>query len=129
MKSFRSYVVALNKKFSRIANSCIDFGSLPNRSEIDLDSFKKVEEAIKTQSLRPYKDHKHLLYLLNFLIGVTFMLWGEKEHENLTWSNIRFSIVTSRKYSGQKSIKVINLEDKKQHATVKIPYIVILLVI
>ena len=114
MKSSGFYVDMLNEKFSWIANSCIHFGPLPNRSEIDLDSFKKVEEAIKTRSLCHYKGHKHLLYLLNFLIGVTFMLQDRKEYKNLTWSHIRFSTVTP-------DGKVSNLKDKKRHVIVKNP--------
>ena len=121
MKSCGCYVPVLNEKFSWIANSCIDFGSLPNRSEIDLDYFKKVKKAIKTQSLHPYEDHKHLLYLLKFLIRVTFMLQGRKEHKNLTWSHIRFSTITFTKCSGHKSNEVINHKDKKGHVAVKNP--------
>ena len=68
-------------------------------SEVDIDCFKKVEVAVRSQILRPYKHHKLFLYLLNLLLGVTLMLQGGKELENLLWSYIRFSIITSGKFN------------------------------
>ena len=55
MKSSVSYVAVLNKKFSQIANSHIDFGSLSNRGKIDFDSSKKVERQSKLKVSAPTK--------------------------------------------------------------------------
>ena len=102
MKSSGSHVVLLNKKLAKSLILVMTLHLFLIGARFTLTLSRKL----KSQS-RP-KDHKHLLYLLNFLIGVTSML-------------IRFSMVTSWKFTRRKIIDVIDLEDKKRHATLKNP--------
>ena len=95
-----AYTALLDHKFREIAKERIDFGSLPNRSAIDFASFLKVENAVKEGKIDPYSVYNDLIMLVNFLVGVQFMLRGRAEHANLTWSNFRISEITSGKYAG-----------------------------
>ena len=71
---------------SNISKERIDFGAIPNQSAIDLDSSQKIGD--KRKQIKKYKD---MIMLLNFLIGVTFMLRERDEHKELCWSNFKFS--------------------------------------
>ena len=42
-----AYTALLDHKFNEIAKERVDFGSLPNRSAIDISSFDKIANAIK----------------------------------------------------------------------------------
>ena len=42
-----TYTAVLNHKFAMISKARVDFGSLPNRSTIDMASFAKVREALR----------------------------------------------------------------------------------
>ena len=68
---------------------------------IDFDSFRKIDNTIDENKLRPFDAWKEMIMLLNFLIGVTFMLSGHDEHKELCWSNFKFSTVESRQFSAQ----------------------------
>ena len=95
-----SFTALLDHKFKEIAKKRIDFGSLPNRSAVDLDSLQKIETAIKEGKINPYSDYDDLIMLINFLVGVQFMLRGRAEHANLTWSNLQILEIASGKYLG-----------------------------
>ena len=76
-----TYTAVLNQKFAIIAKSRIDYDSTPNRSSIDLDSFKKICVALRGRWPKPYNNFSHLNMLVNFLMGVMFMLCGcENKH-------------------------------------------------
>ena len=79
-----AYAALLDHKFNEIAKACIDFGSLPNGSAIDISSFHKIKNAIKEGKIKPYTVYDDLILLINFLVGVKFMLRGRAEHSNLT---------------------------------------------
>ena len=83
-----TYTAILNHKFTMISRARVDFGSLPNRSAIDMASFAKVREALRERWLKPYENLFHLTLLLNFLMGVMFMLRGRKEQATLIWKSI-----------------------------------------
>ena len=112
-----TYIAILEKKIS-IPKERIDFGALPNQSAIDLDSFQKIGKAIKENKLRPYKNYKDVIMLLNFLIGLTFMLQGRDEHKELCWSNFKFSTVESGKFSGRRKVEIVFLLDKSCKVTI-----------
>ena len=82
-----TYTAVLNHNFAMISKARVDFGSLPNRSTIDMASFAKVCEALREGWLKPYENFSHLTMLVNFLMGVTFMLRGREEQATLTWKN------------------------------------------
>ena len=77
-----------NHKFAMIFKARVDFGSLPNRSAMDMASFAKVLEALREGWLKQDKIFSHLIMLVNFLVGMTFMLRGQEEQATLTWKNI-----------------------------------------
>ena len=62
-----------------------------------------------------------LILLLNFFVGVHFMLRGRAKHANLTWSNFRILDITSVKYLGRKKLEIVNLQDKCMHVLVEHP--------
>ena len=92
--SHGTYTTVLKGKFLKISEERIDFGSLPNRSAIDMASFSKITTAVMEGWIWPYENFSHLMMIVNFLLGVMFMLCGRKEHVTLIWSNIRISNVT-----------------------------------
>ena len=116
-----TYTALLDHKFNEIAKERDDFGSLPNRSAIDISFLHKIENAIKEGKIKPYTVYDDLILLVNFLVGVHFMLRGRAEHENITWSNFRISEITSGKYLGRKKLEIVNLQDKCMHVLVKHP--------
>ena len=82
-----TYTALLDHKFNKIAKEHVDFGSLPNRSAIDIASYNKIASAIKEGKIKPHSDYNDLIMLVNFLVGVQFMLQERTEHATLTWSN------------------------------------------
>ena len=82
-----AYTALLDHKFNEIVKERVDFGSLPNRSAIDISSFHKIGIAIKEGMIKPYTVYDDLILLINFLVGVHFMLRGRAEHASLTGSN------------------------------------------
>ena len=116
-----AYTALLDHKFNEIAKERVHFGSIPNRSAIDISSFDKIGIAIKEGKIKPYTVYDDLILLVNFLVGVHFMLRGRAEHENITWSNFRISEITSGKYLGRKKLEIVNLQDKCMHVLVKHP--------
>ena len=116
-----TYTAVLNTKFAAIAKERIDFGSLPNRSAIDMSSFDKVRQAINEEWLKPHENFSDLTLLINFLLGVTFMLRGRDEHCQLTWSNIQFSTVTSGRFLGRRKLQIVSLLDKTAQVSVTNP--------
>ena len=114
-----TYAAVLDQKFAKISRERVDFGSLPNRSAIYMASFPKIVKAIKEGNLKPYDEYDDLILLVNFLLGVTFMLRGRKEHHTLTWRNFRFSKVASGKYAGRRKLELVSLQDKSCHVTVR----------
>ena len=90
----------LDKKISNISKERIDFGSIPNGSAIDLDSFQKIDKAITENKFRLFDNYKDMMMLINFLIKVTFMFRGHDEHKDICWSNFKFSTVESGKFAG-----------------------------
>ena len=71
-----------------------------------------IVQFIKVGNLRLYNEYNYLILLVNFLLGVTFMLRGRKEHQAPTWSNFRFLTVASVKYSGCRKLEIVSLQDK-----------------
>ena len=74
-----TYTAVLKHNFTMIVKARVDFGSLPNRSAIDMASFAKICVALIEGWLKPYDNFSHLIMLVNFLMGVTFMLCGSEE--------------------------------------------------
>ena len=116
-----AYTALLDHKFNEISKICVDFGSLPNRSAIDIASYNKIENAIKEGNIKPHSDYDDLMMLINFLVGVQFMLRGRNEHASLTWSHFRISEITSGKYLGRQKLELVNLQDKSMRVSVKHP--------
>ena len=116
-----AYTALLDHKYNQIAKEQVDYGSLPNRSAIDMASFTKICSAIKEGKIKPYTVYDDLIMLVNFLAGVRFMLRGRAEHANLSWSNFQISEITSGKYLGCKKLEIVNLQDKCMHVLVTKP--------
>ena len=116
-----TYTALLDHKFNEIAKECVDFGSLPNRSAINLSFFDKIANAIKEGKIKPYTVYDDLMMLINFLVGVHFMLRGRAKYTTLTWSNFRILDITSGKYTGRKKLEIVNLQDRCMHVLVKHP--------
>ena len=116
-----AYTALLDHKFNKIAKERGDFGSLHNRSAMDISSFHKIENATKEGKIKPCIVYDDLILLINFLVCVHFMLRGRVEHANLTWSNFRILDITSGKYLGCKKLEIVNLQDKCIHVSVKHP--------
>ena len=85
-----TYTAVLNHKFAMIAKVWVDFGSLSNRSAIDMASFAKVHEALSEGWLKPCKKFSHLIVLVNFLVGVMFICCRREEQATLTWETFIF---------------------------------------
>ena len=117
-----AYTALLDYKFNKIAKERVDFGSLPNRSAIDISFFNKIGIIIKEGMIKPYTVYDDLILLINFLVGVHFMLRGRAKHASLTWSNFRILEITSGKYLGRKKLGLVNLQDKFIHVSVKNPF-------
>ena len=116
-----TYTAVLDRKFTKISREREDFGALPNRSAIDMASYPKIVSAIKAGELKPHTSYDDLIMLVNFLVGVSFMLRGRTEHALLNWSNFRFSKVVSGKYLGRTKLELVGLQDKSMHVSVKNP--------
>ena len=114
-----TYTAVLDRKVAKISKARVDFGSLPNRSAIDMASYSKIVQAIKVGNLKPYDEYNDLILLVNFLLGVTFMLRGRKEHHAITWSNFRFLTVASGKYTGHRKLEIVSLQDKSCHVSIR----------
>ena len=71
-----AYTALLDHKFNQIAKDQIDYGSLFNRSAIDMASFTKICSAIKEGKIKPYTVYDDLIMLVSFLVGIHFMLRG-----------------------------------------------------
>ena len=56
--------------------------------------------------------------LLNFLIGVTFMVRRREEHKELCCSNFKFSTVESGKFAGRHKVEIISLLDESCKITI-----------
>ena len=97
-----AYAALLDHKLNEIAKERVDFGSLPNRSAIDISSFDKIANAIKEGKIKPYTVNDDLIMLTNFLVGVHFMLRGCDKH-------------------GHKKLEIVNSQDKCMHVSVKHP--------
>ena len=69
-----TYTAMLDHEFAIIAKRLSNFGSLPNRSAIDLTSYPKIDEAVKANRILPYSNYNDMILLLNFLVEVSFML-------------------------------------------------------
>ena len=78
MVGWGTYTAGLNHKFAMITNARVDFGSLPNRSAIDMVSFANVCVALREGWLKPYENFSHLTMLVNSLMRVTFMIQGRE---------------------------------------------------
>ena len=85
---------------------------------IDFDSFRKIDNTIDENKLRPFDAWKEMIMLLNFLIGVTFMLSGHDEHKELCWSNFKFSTVESGKFAGRRKVEIFSLLNKSCKVTI-----------
>ena len=83
--------MVLNNNFAMIAKARVDFGCLSNRNAIDMAYFVKICVVLREGWLKPYGNFSHLTIIVNFLMGVTFMLRGREEQATLTWKNIRFT--------------------------------------
>ena len=110
-----TYIAFLDRKFKIIAKSRTNFGSLPNRSAINLASYPKIEEAIKSNKIMLHTNY------FNFLVWVAFILRGGKEQASLTWSNFCLSNVAPGKYLGCKKLEIINFQNKSMSVFVKYP--------
>ena len=60
--------------------------------------------------------------LVNFLMGVMFILCGRDEQAYFTWGDIWFSTVTSVKFAGRKKLEIVSLLDKTVPISVTTPY-------
>ena len=78
-----TYTAMLDHKFAIITKKQSDFGSLPNRSAIDLASYPKIDEAIKANRIMPYSNYNDMILPVNFLVRVSFMLRGVKNRQAL----------------------------------------------
>ena len=116
-----TYTAVMDHKFAKIAKTRPDFGSLPHRSAIDMASYEKIDEAIKANRIMPYSNYDDMILLINFLVGVSFMLRGGKEHATLAWSNFRLSTVTEGKYVGRMKLEIVHLQDKSMSVSVRHP--------
>ena len=116
-----TYTAVLDHKCAEIAKARADFGSLPNRSTIDLGSYHKIDHVIKANRIMLYSDYDDMILLINFLVGVSFMMRGGNEHATLAWSNFWFLTITSGKYIGRKKLEISNLQDKTMSVYVKNP--------
>ena len=114
-----TYTAVLDHKFAIITKSRTDFGSLSNRSAIDLAFYPKIEEAIKSNKIMSYTNYNNMFMLFKFLVGVLFILRGGKEQAGLTRSNFCLLNVTSGKYLGRKKLEKVNLQDKSMSVSVK----------
>ena len=119
--SWGTYTAILNHKFAIIVKARLYFGSLLNWRAIDMASFAKVCVTLREGRLKPYDNFYHLTMLVNFQMGVTFMLLGCEGQAQLTWRNIRFSTVTSGKFVGQRKLEVVSLLDKTAQVSVTNP--------
>ena len=118
MVGWGTYAAVLNHKFAMKSKARVEFGSLPNRSAIDMASFVKVREALREGWIKPYKKFPHLTMIVNFLMVVTFMLSGKEEQDSLIWENICFSTVSSGKFIGQRKLEVFSLLNKTAQVSV-----------
>ena len=109
-----TYTAVLKHNFTMIVKARVDFGSLPNRSAIDMASFAKICVALIEGWLKPYDNFSHLIMLVNFLMGVTFMLCGSEE-QHWYWT------VTSGEYEGRRKLKVVSLLDMTSQVFVTNP--------
>ena len=66
----------------------------------------------------PFTNYDDMILLINFLVGVSFILRGGKKQANLLWSYFRFSRVTSGKYTGHRKLV---LQVKTMSISVKNP--------
>ena len=73
---------------------------------------------MKENKLRPFDNFEDMIMLLNFLIGVTFMLRGCDEHYELCWSNFKFSTVESGNFAGRRKVEIVSLLDKSCKVTI-----------
>ena len=78
-----TYTEVLDLKFTKISRERDDFGALPNRSAIDMASYPKIVSVIKAGELKPHSLYDDLILLVNFLLGVSFMLQGQNKHATL----------------------------------------------
>ena len=79
-----AYTALLDHKFAIIAKSRTYFGSLPNRSPIDLASFPKIEEAIKAMRIIQYTNHDNMIIFLIFLVGSPLCSSGARNRQALS---------------------------------------------
>ena len=84
-------------------------------------SLPRITNAIETNNLIPYNNFEHVIMLLNFLVGFTFMLRSREEHHELLWKYFAFSKVILGKYIGRYKIELVNLIDKTEKVTIKNP--------
>ena len=66
-----TYIALLDKK--NVSKEIIDVDALPNQSAINLDSFQKIDKAMKENKLNLFNNYKDIIMLLNSLVEVTFM--------------------------------------------------------
>ena len=116
-----SFVAIQNKRFAEIAKERLDFGSLPNRGEVDPNAHDKVLKAFEDKRLKPDTNWTHLMYVLNWFIGTYFMLLGEMEHVDLVWGMFDIFTTTEGEYAGREALNIKGLNDKSHHVSVKNP--------
>ena len=78
-----TFVAVSNKKFLEIPKERKDFGFMPNKNAIDMTSLPKISNEILIVNLKHHDNFEHLIMLLNFLIGFTFMLRGRDKHHEM----------------------------------------------
>ena len=77
-----TYTAVLDNKFTAISKERDDFGSMSNRSAIDLASHSNFDHTISANKIMPNSNNEDMILLINFLVCVTFMLRGGKENAN-----------------------------------------------